>query len=205
MVNSAGGISTSYQYGPFGQTTMTGTSSTNPFQYIGRELDASGLYFMRARYYNLIAQRFISQDLIGLAGGQPNFYAYVFNSPMNWKDPLGLLAGAPMGAMAAFKATACPGGACPQSPPLGKAARGKGAQGSHIAINLRIVVGASGATPGIGTVLIDQLSNLAAAFRPSSALLRDGDLLGDPGSLNFGLGGHTSRVSVRAPDAPDDQ
>ena len=52
MVNSAGGISTSYQYGPFGQTTMTGTSSTNPFQYIRRELDASGLYFMRARDYD---------------------------------------------------------------------------------------------------------------------------------------------------------
>ncbi len=90
MVNSAGGISTSYQYVPFGQTTMTGTSSTNPFQYTGRELDATGLYFMRARYYNPIAQRFISQDPIGLAGGQPNFYAYVFNSPTNFADPLGL-------------------------------------------------------------------------------------------------------------------
>ena len=98
MVNSAGGITTAYQYGPFGQTTMTGTSSTNPFQYIGREMDPTGLYFMRARYYNAIAQRFISQDPIGLAGGQSNFYAYAFNSPMNWKDPMGLSEGGGGGA-----------------------------------------------------------------------------------------------------------
>jgi len=36
MVNSAGAISTGYQYSPFGQTTMTGASSTNPFWYGAR-------------------------------------------------------------------------------------------------------------------------------------------------------------------------
>ena len=43
---------------------------------------------MRARYYNPIAQRFISPDPIGLIAGQVNFYAYVFNQPTDWKDPL---------------------------------------------------------------------------------------------------------------------
>jgi len=62
MVNSAGAISTGYQHGPFGQTTTSGASSTNPFQYTGREMDSTCLYFMRARYYNPIAQRFISPD-----------------------------------------------------------------------------------------------------------------------------------------------
>jgi RHS repeat-associated protein len=90
LVNSSGALGTQYQYGPFGQTTMTGTSSTNPFQYTGREMDPTGLYNLRARYYNPIAQRFISQDPIGLSGGQPNLYAYVFNQPTNWTDPLGL-------------------------------------------------------------------------------------------------------------------
>jgi RHS repeat-associated protein len=91
LVNSSGALGTQYQYGPFGQTTTSGTSSTNPFQYTGREMDATGLYFLRARYYNPIAQRFISPDPIGLSGGQANFYAYVFNQPMNWTDPLGLM------------------------------------------------------------------------------------------------------------------
>ena len=62
MVNSAGGVSTGYQYSPFGQTAMTGASSTNSFQYTGREIDPTGLYYLRARYYNPIAQRFISPD-----------------------------------------------------------------------------------------------------------------------------------------------
>ena len=59
----------------------------------GSETDATGLDFMRARYYNPIAQRFISQDPIGLLGGQANLYAYVFNQPMNLTDPLGLSGG----------------------------------------------------------------------------------------------------------------
>jgi RHS repeat-associated protein len=90
LINSTGALGTQYQYGPFGQTTMTGASSTNPFQYTGREMDPTGLYFMRARYYNPIAQRFISPDPIGLSGGQVNFYAYAGNSPMNFVDRTGL-------------------------------------------------------------------------------------------------------------------
>ena len=91
LVNSSGAIATGYQYGPFGQTTTSGTSSTNPIQYTGREMDATGLYFLRARYYNPIAQRFISPDPIGLLGGQADFYTYVFNQPMDWTDGLGLI------------------------------------------------------------------------------------------------------------------
>jgi RHS repeat-associated protein len=90
LVNSTGALGTQYQYGPFGQTTTSGASSTNPFQYTGREMDPTGLYFLRARYYNPIAQRFISPDPIGLLGGQVNFYAYAGNSPMNFVDRTGL-------------------------------------------------------------------------------------------------------------------
>jgi RHS repeat-associated protein len=93
LINSTGALGTQYQYGPFGQTTMTGASSTNPIQYTGREMDPSGLYFMRARYYNPIAQRFISPDPIGLLGGQVNLYTYVFNRPMDGTDRLGLIGG----------------------------------------------------------------------------------------------------------------
>jgi RHS repeat-associated protein len=93
LVNSSGTIGTGYAYGPFGQTTTNGTTSTNPFEYTGREMDSTGLYFLRARYYNPVLQRFISQDPIGLSGGQINLYAYAFNSPSNFGDPLGLKSG----------------------------------------------------------------------------------------------------------------
>jgi RHS repeat-associated protein len=116
LVNSAGAIATGYQYSPFGQTTTSGASSTNPIQYTGREMDPTGLYFMRARYYNPIAQRFISQDPIGLSGGQPNLYAYVFNQPTNWTDPLGLLGGS-VGADNTAGVDDCAGAGCPHVVP----------------------------------------------------------------------------------------
>jgi RHS repeat-associated protein len=79
-----------YTYAPFGNTTITG-SSANPYQYTGRENDGTGVYFYRARYYNPLLSRFISQDPIGLAAGV-NVYAYVAGAPIANVDPFGLSA-----------------------------------------------------------------------------------------------------------------
>lgn len=57
----------------------------------GREWDTNtGLYDNRARYYDPDLGRFISEDPIGFAGGDPNLYGYVNNNPLNGTDPLGL-------------------------------------------------------------------------------------------------------------------
>jgi len=56
----------------------------------GRENDGTGLYYYRARYYSPTLQRFISEDPIGFAGGDVNFYAYVGNNPIRYIDPRGL-------------------------------------------------------------------------------------------------------------------
>jgi len=88
MVNSSGNIITSYVYDPFGNTTVSGSSS-NQFQYTGRENDANGLYYYRARYYNPALGRFISEDPSAFGGGNANFYAYVGNDPTNSVDPSG--------------------------------------------------------------------------------------------------------------------
>jgi RHS repeat-associated protein len=84
-----GVLKTQYIYDPFGRTTTTGDTSTNSFQYTGRENDGTGLYFYRARYYAPDFGRFISTDPIGLRGGL-NTYAYVDSNPLRWTDPLGL-------------------------------------------------------------------------------------------------------------------
>ena len=89
LANSVGGLSTSYTSDPFGNTTVAGSSS-NPYQFTGRENDGTGLYFYRARYYSPTLQRFIAQDPIGFAGGGPNLYAFVENNPANLVDRLGL-------------------------------------------------------------------------------------------------------------------
>ncbi|WP_430876356.1 RHS repeat domain-containing protein [Gilliamella sp. G0441] len=57
-------------------------------QYEDKELD--GLYYNRFRYYDSNTGTYISQDPIGLAGNNPNFYAYVSDSNAGI-DPFGLM------------------------------------------------------------------------------------------------------------------
>jgi len=89
LVDASGNLTTQYSYDPFGGTTVYGSLSGNSFQYTGRENDANGLYYYRARYYNPTIGRFISEDPIG-SGGTTNAYAYVHNNPLNFLDPLGM-------------------------------------------------------------------------------------------------------------------
>jgi RHS repeat-associated protein len=90
LADDTGTLQTQYTYDPFGNTTSTGTSSTNSSKYTGREDDGTGLYYYRARYYSPSMQRFISEDPSGFAAGDTNLYAYVANDPINSIDPSGL-------------------------------------------------------------------------------------------------------------------
>lgn len=90
LTDETGTVKTTYTYTPFGETTVTGSASTNPFQYAGRENDGNSLYYYRARYYSPQFERFISEDPIGFAGGDTNLYRYVDNNPLNFVDPSGL-------------------------------------------------------------------------------------------------------------------
>jgi RHS repeat-associated protein len=84
-------VDTAYTYEPFGNTVVTGAATTNSFAFTERELDGSGLFFYRARYYDTISQRFMSEDPIEFRGGA-NLFAYVGNRPTRYSDPLGLRA-----------------------------------------------------------------------------------------------------------------
>ena len=71
-------------------------SDTIPFLYNGQygvTTDANGLYYMRARYYNVDIKRFVNQDV--LTGtleriSSLNRYAYVEGNPVSYLDPFGL-------------------------------------------------------------------------------------------------------------------
>jgi RHS repeat-associated protein len=89
LTNSSGIIKTQYGYDPFGNTTTSGGTNTNVFQYTGRENDTNGLYSYRARYYSPTLGRFVSEDPIGFRGGV-NPYVYVGDDPINYVDPIGL-------------------------------------------------------------------------------------------------------------------
>lgn len=92
LSNATGSVAQTYTYDSIGNlSASTGTTITNPFRYTGREFDTeTSLYYYRARYYDISAGRFLSEDPIRYAGGSPNFYHYVFNGPLNLIDPTGL-------------------------------------------------------------------------------------------------------------------
>ena len=75
-----------YSYGPYGSLSITG-STTNSYDYTGRESDGLGIDYYRARYYNPQTGRFLSEDPIGSI----NKYVYASNSPTMRADPTGLL------------------------------------------------------------------------------------------------------------------
>jgi RHS repeat-associated protein len=62
----------------------------NWFRYTARQFDSStALYYYRARYYDPMTGRFLSEDPTRFPG-TVNVYRYVLNNPMNIVDPSGL-------------------------------------------------------------------------------------------------------------------
>ncbi|MFL6138150.1 MAG: RHS repeat-associated core domain-containing protein, partial [Frankiaceae bacterium] len=87
---SGGSLATKYAYSPFGAATASGAASTNSLQFAGRENDgATGLLYLRNRYYNPATQQFISQDPVGFSGGSASLYAYALDDPTDLSDPMG--------------------------------------------------------------------------------------------------------------------
>ena len=93
LVDSTGNIVTQYAYTPFGRPTVSGANNANPFEFAGMEYDSTGLFHTWARYYSPGLQRFLSEDPIGIGGGDTNIFAYVHNDPVSMIDPLGLNTG----------------------------------------------------------------------------------------------------------------
>jgi RHS repeat-associated protein len=90
LSSSNGTLANTYTYDSFGNLTASTGTTTNPFQYTGREFDPeTNTFFYRARYYDANAGRFTGEDPVGFRGGA-NFYTYVRNSPLNFLDPTGM-------------------------------------------------------------------------------------------------------------------
>jgi len=82
-----------YAYTPFGIIANQQETINQPFKFVGQHgvmTEPNGLYYMRARYYDPEVGRFISEDPLGVEGGDVNLYVYVGNNPLLLIDPWGL-------------------------------------------------------------------------------------------------------------------
>ena len=89
LVTAQGEIVWSAVYKSYGNLAIDYQTVPQPQRLPGQYFDEeSGLHYNRHRYYDPHCARYISQDPIGLAGGE-NAYSYVAN-PISRIDPLGL-------------------------------------------------------------------------------------------------------------------
>jgi RHS repeat-associated protein len=93
LTDSAGAAQATYTYDSYGNLASSTGSVTNPLRFAGEYQDGeSGLYFLRARYYDPLTAQFISRDRLTGTTRQP--YSYVSGNPLNGSDPSGLYTGA---------------------------------------------------------------------------------------------------------------
>ena len=93
LTDDAGSMVNSYAYDPFGKITDRQEQVEQPFTFVGQYgvmTEPNGFYYMRARYYDPQVGRFISEDPIGLDGGDVNLYVYAGNNPIMGVDPWGM-------------------------------------------------------------------------------------------------------------------
>jgi RHS repeat-associated protein len=89
LTDSSGSVQSTYTYDAFGNLTATTGSIANPLRFAGQYVDLeSGLYYLRARYYDPITAQFVTLDPAAAATRQS--YAYVKQNPLNLTDPSGL-------------------------------------------------------------------------------------------------------------------
>ncbi len=88
LTDENGDVVASYTYDAWGNIlSETGSAaSLNPYRYAGYRYDeATGLYYLNARYYNPSLGRFLSRDAIF----SNNLYVYCYNNPLKYVDPSG--------------------------------------------------------------------------------------------------------------------
>jgi len=88
LTDVAGKVTDTYDYDAFGNVVGSTGTTANVYRYQGEAFDSeTGLYYLRARYYDPVAGRFLSVDALADQGQHP--YTYAGADPVNGHDPTG--------------------------------------------------------------------------------------------------------------------
>jgi RHS repeat-associated protein len=95
LTNAQGNVVAAYAYAPYGTILESSGSADNPFTFGGLfgvyQEGSSGLYYMRARYYDSETGRFVSRDPVqSFSPEHLNPYQYALGNPLRHADPTGL-------------------------------------------------------------------------------------------------------------------
>ena len=101
LVDETGQVVEQYRFDAWGRTTVHDANGVdlalsavgNRYVWQGREISwKTGLYHFRARWYDPITGRWLSNDPIGISGGL-NQYVFCGDNPVNARDAMGLQGG----------------------------------------------------------------------------------------------------------------
>lgn len=96
-----------YTWDVWGRNTSAAWDGTEALGWKGLlPQNATGLIYMRSRWYDPALGRFLSEDLIGLGGGL-NQYAFAGDDPVNASDPSGAVVTDAQGTPCSFYAASC--------------------------------------------------------------------------------------------------
>jgi RHS repeat-associated protein len=93
LTDATGALTDTFTYDAFGNLQASTGSTRNDFLFAGEQFDrGAGLYFLRDRYYDAFAGRFIGSDRVPPTAADPRTlhrYAYCGSNPVNCIDPSG--------------------------------------------------------------------------------------------------------------------
>lgn len=93
-LNASGAVTAVFRFRAYGQIAQSTAAPTPSYLgFAGQMLDPSGLYYMRARWYDVATGRFLTRDPLAANAGVPaslQAYGYASGNPVARLDPSGL-------------------------------------------------------------------------------------------------------------------
>ena len=219
LTNGAGAITDTYAYTAFGSLLDQAGNTANGYLYTGQQFDSlTGLYDLRARYYNPALGRFLSQDTYPVNFDNPvelNRYVYTASNPINLTDPTGYAAlaeyvtlGAAFGGAAGALSTYACGGNLGENVAIGMLFGAGFGVGLTYAYGATLLFGTGYGLYGAATAFDDMLKNgpntcnrFNAAISLLGVVLGGKTLIKEFSSGGFRLIGPPSESTVNKPSS----